>query len=325
MKSELNPTSFSDEQLLAILRDRGPDLVQRLLNETSSVPTVREYLTTVQAVCSEGAAETYTAYWKLMVRMIGDLPLDSVKASDLKKVATCARKNCVKRSNSRDGLGAEENCVGAMRNFFAAAVNDALLDENLALKVPKPHRRSSRRRALTADEQVELYDATVGGGDDPLLDALLLRFHLETGARRGGALALRRRDVDIQRQCVRLREKGVTERWQPVSLTLLSALIEHAAARGCISLDDRVFRKMPRGYSSVGDVITRRRYNSLVERWHRKIPWAAEYGVSIHWCRHTGHLIPGDVTTSYITADVSEVAAAVSIYTGEPHPLAPGQ
>jgi integrase len=149
--------------------------------------------------------------------------------------------------------------------------------------------------------------------------------------------------LDVQRQCIRLREKGVTERWQPVSLTLISALIEHADIRGGISPDDRVFRKSPRGESRVGTVITRRRYNSLVERWHKKLPWAAENGVSIHWCRHTattaieriggygvarafaGHLVPGDVTTSYITADIGEVAAAVSVYTGEPHPLAPGQ
>src|ERR1035438_1738795 len=134
MTNRNEPASFSDEQLLALVKARGGDLVQRILADTSSVPTVREYLTTVQAVCSDGAAKTYAAYWKKMVVMIGDLPLDSVKASDLKRVASSARKNSVKRSNSRDGLGAEENCVGAMRNFFDAAVNDELLAENPALK-----------------------------------------------------------------------------------------------------------------------------------------------------------------------------------------------
>jgi hypothetical protein len=60
---------------------------------------------------------------------------------------------------------------------------------------------------------------------------------------------------------------------------------------------------------------------------------------SAHWLRHTstaavelvagyavarkvaGH-VGGEVTTTYITASVSEVASAISVLTGEPHPLA---
>src|SRR5688572_11489657 len=63
-------------------------------------------------------------------------------------------------------------------------------------------------------------------------DALLLRFHTETACRRGGALNLRRVDLD-QRHClVRLREKGGTERWQPTSPTLMHHLLAHWDDRG---------------------------------------------------------------------------------------------
>ena len=64
--------------------------------------------------------------------------------------------------------------------------------------------------------------------------------------------------------------------------------------------------------------------------------------MSIHWCRHhatsaieriagygvarafAGHATSDEVTTTYIKAHVHEVARAVAIYTGEPHPLAEG-
>jgi integrase/recombinase XerC len=65
-------------------------------------------------------------------------------------------------------------------------------------------------------------------GNDPDLDTLLLRLHIETACRRGGALSLRPADLDPEQCLVLLREKGETVRWQPVSPTPRSA----AALRG---------------------------------------------------------------------------------------------
>ena len=48
-------------------------------------------------------------------------------------------------------------------------------------------------------------------GDDPELDTLILRLHTETGLR-GGALALRPRDLDPDQCLILLREKGETVR-----------------------------------------------------------------------------------------------------------------
>jgi integrase/recombinase XerC len=61
-------------------------------------------------------------------------------------------------------------------------------------------------------------------GNDPALDTLLLRLHTETACRRGGALALRPADLDSEQCLIRLREKGETMRWQPVSPTLMAHL-----------------------------------------------------------------------------------------------------
>jgi integrase len=68
-------------------------------------------------------------------------------------------------------------------------------------------------------------------GDDPELDTLILRLHTETACRRGGVLALRPADLDPEQCLVLLREKGETVRWQPVSPTLMAALVQHAEER----------------------------------------------------------------------------------------------
>jgi integrase len=306
----------------------------------SAVPTVAEYLAAVSASTSVGARKTYQTYWNRLVEAHGNLPLDTIKTSQLRALANDAKARAVKRANGRNGVSAQENCVGAMRAFFRCAVEDGHIERNPAAAVEKPHRLPSRRRGFTDSELVELYEVTRSGGDDPALDTLLLRFHLETGARRGGALGLRLRDLDPVRQSVRLREKNDTERWQPVSKTLLTALTEHARSWGAVEDDDPVLRRLPRS-GAVGVPITRRRYNTLAARWAKALPWAKERGVSIHWCRHhatssierlagyavarafAGHFVGGDTTTTYITAHEHEVAQAVALYTSEDHPLAP--
>jgi integrase len=308
------------------------------------VPTVREYLPTVEAAASRGTKGTYGTYWRLLVRKHGDIRLDAVTTSTLRALARTAQSDAVKRRNSQDGRSAEENCVGALRAFFRCAVEDGLLRENPAAAVPKPSRVPSQRRALTEDELIALDGVTRSGGDDPLLDTLLLRFHAETGARRGGAIALTLRDLDETRLCVRLLEKGGKTRWQPVSPTLFVALREHAEARGATAPDEQVFRYRPRKGQDKGAPLTRRRYNTLANRWQASLPWAAQYGVSPHWLRHTavtaaeriggsygvarafaGHGVPADATTTYIKAGEAEVAAVVAAMTGEHHPLAPSR
>lgn len=310
----------------------------------AAVPTVRDFLPVVTKASKDTTRRTYATYWGLLVRDLGDKRLDEVATSDLRALANTARAAAVKRRNSRGGVSAEENCVGALRAFFRCAVEDGHIPVSPASAVEKPKRLNSLRRALTSEEYSELAEVTRSGGDDPLLDALLLRFHTETGARRGGAIALTLADLDRHQCQVALHEKGGTTRWQPVSPTLMAALAAHAAARGAVEPTDQVFRYRLRTGQAVGAPLTRRRYNTLADRWQKSLPWAAQYGVSPHWLRHTavttverlsgsfgvarafaGHTVPDSVTTTYIKAGQGEVAAAVSEMTGEAHPLAPSQ
>jgi integrase/recombinase XerC len=69
-------------------------------------------------------------------------------------------------------------------------------DANPARKITKPRRLPSTRRAVPDTRLAEINQVAVSTGNDPALDALLLRLHTETACRRGGALALRPSDLD---------------------------------------------------------------------------------------------------------------------------------
>jgi len=187
----------------------------------------------------------------------------------------------VARRNARGGRSAEEHLVAALRCVYKRAVDDGLIAEadNPARKVAKPRRLPTTRRALPDTRLAQINQVAATTGDDPELDTLLLRLHTETACRRGGALALRPRDLDPDQCLILLREKGETVRWQPVSPTLMGRLIEHGQERHAPP-DGQLLR-----YAG-GRPITHRRYDHLWTRIGRHLPWVATQGISTHWIRH---------------------------------------
>jgi integrase/recombinase XerC len=125
------------------------------------------------------------------------------------------------------------NFIAALRCLYCHAENDGHIPagENPARKVAKPRRLSSTRRAVPDTRLAEINHIAATTGNDPALDALILRLHTETACRRGGALALRPVDLDSDQCLILLREKGETVRWQPVSATLMAYLQQHADQR----------------------------------------------------------------------------------------------
>lgn len=121
-----------------------------------------------------------------------------------------------------------------MRCLYRHLENDGRLEQhrNPARRVTKPRRNASTRRALANTQLAELNDIVASTGDDPELDSLICWLYEESACRRGGALALRPRDLDRQQCAILLREKGETERWQPVSPTLMRHLIAYHDERG---------------------------------------------------------------------------------------------
>ena len=313
----------------------GPD---RRPAAPQPVPTFAEYVPVVSAAVSAGTRRAYGSYWNRITEQWGDRRLDEPTPSEIRQLMAYVKTHVVARRNARGGRSAQEHLVAALRCLYQRAVDDGLIAEadNPARKVAKPRRLPSTRRAVPDTRLAQINQVAATTGDDPELDALLLRLHTETACRRGGALALRPADLDPDQCLILLREKGETVRWQPVSPTLMSRLIEHGRERHAPP-DGQLLR-----YAS-GRPITSRRYDHLWTRLGRHLPWVATQQISMHWIRHTtltwvernfgyavarayaGHTDGGSdtgATSTYVRASLSEVAAALAALTGEPHPLA---
>jgi integrase/recombinase XerC len=302
------------------------------------VPTFAEYIPIVSAAVSDGTRRVYGAYWNRILQRWGARRLDEPTPSEIKEFVAHVKTHVVQRRDARGGRSAAEHLIAALRCLYHHAVADGHVREgdNPARQVPKPRRLPSTRRAVSTDGLAEINRVAATTGNDPSLDALLLRLHTETACRRGGALALRPRDLDRDQCLILLREKGDTVRWQPVSPTLARHLWCHARDRHA-SPGGQLLR-----YAD-GRPITYRRYDHLWVRIGTHLPWVATQQISTHWLRHTtltwvertfgyavarayaGHTDSGNdvgTTATYVRASLQEVAAALSALTGEPHPLA---
>jgi site-specific recombinase XerD len=309
-----------------------PDHLQAVL----AVPTLEDYLPVVEAASTPSMLRAYRSYWRRAGVYFAGRTLDSIRASEIEALKQRVVASARTRRTSRGGRYAGENLVRAMRRVYRLAIADDLIakEHNPAARVPLPRRLPSTRRALSSRELTQIQQTAIRTSQDPVLDSLILRLHTETACRRGGALALRLRDLDTTYCRILLREKFGTHRWQPISPTLAQHLHTHAVARGAQHADDSLLR-----YANHSP-ITSRRYDLLWKRVRHHLPWAAQQGVSTHWLRHTtltwverhhsyavarayaGHTDhKRGVTLSYVKGLPRETARALSALTGEPHPL----
>jgi integrase/recombinase XerC len=302
-------------------------------------PTFREYVAVLVDARPPGT-RVYRPYWKRIDAKWGGRRLDEPTPSQIRSFVAEMKVNDVvkSRSNYRGGVCAERHMIGAFRCLYQHAEADDLITagQNPAQKVKKPRRPVSTRYALPNARLAEINACVAATGDDPALDSLLVRFHVETACRQGGALALRPCDLDREQCVVKLREKGDTERFQPVSPTLMNHLVAHVEERGAPP-DGPLVR-----YRN-GRQIGRRRYHYIWRRVRNQLPWAATQQISAHWLRHTtltwvertfspavarayaGHAEQGGeagTTGIYTKGTLGEVATALAALTGEPHPLA---
>jgi integrase len=337
----INPISTDELQAARLLLARLGITPEQLLTTAptpQTVPTLGDYIEQVIPSVGDGARRTYGSYWNRIRQAWGSRRLDEPTPLEIQQLAGQFKTNVVRRRNSRSGRSAAEHALAALRCLYRQAVADGLISQadNPAARVPLPRRLPSTRRALTTEQVIQIIDAATSTGNDPDLDGLILRMHIETACRRGGALELSRHDLDPEQCLIQLHEKGETIRWQPVSPTLMRTLLAHAAERGAQGPDDQVLR-----YRN-GCPITNRRYDHLWQRIGRRLPWVARQQVTTHWLRHTtltwvernfgyavarayaGHSGKNDAgtTTTYVRANIEEVAAALAMLTGEEHPLA---
>ncbi|MEV0568583.1 hypothetical protein [Dactylosporangium sp. NPDC050588] len=103
------------------------------------------------AAAGPGALRAYRSYWQRMTTAWGDLPIDSVTASDIQALQRRIVANARARHNSRGGRHAGELLIAAARAYCNQAIADGLIQaaDSPAHRVGKPGRLPSTRRALT--------------------------------------------------------------------------------------------------------------------------------------------------------------------------------
>ena len=223
-------------------------------------PLIADYIPLVEKAVTKGTRRVYGPYWAKVVREWGHRHVNEPTALEISQLAEQVREGAVQRRNARGGRGAAEHLIGALRCMYGYLVADGILTqaENPAARAAKPRRLRSARMALPDSRLDELCRVASTTGNDPALDSLLLRLHMETACRRGGALALAPDDLDPEQCLIRLHEKGETVRWQPVSPTLMSHLLAHGESRGGLGNGQRLLR-----YAN-GRPITKKRYELSV-------------------------------------------------------------
>jgi site-specific recombinase XerD len=335
----MNAADLDAARLLLARMGITPEQLLAAADPTDSVPmlTFRDYIAQVSAAVPEGTRRAYATYWRRIEDTWGNRRIDEPTPLEIKQLCEQTKGHVIVRKNSRGGRSATEHLIAAFRCLYRHAAADRLIADadNPALRVQKPRRLPSNRRAIPHHRLAEINHTAATTGNDPDLDTLLLRLHSETACRRGGALALRSCDLDPEQCLIHLHEKGGTTRWQPVSPTLMRALIHHNEQRGGAPTEQLL------RYHN-GHPITARRYDHLWARIGTHLPWVATQQITTHWLRHTtltwverhhgyavarayaGHTGKNDAgtTTTYITADLHEVATALATLTGESHPLA---
>ncbi|WP_282780493.1 site-specific integrase [Nocardia sp. CC201C] len=352
-----NPAPTSDIGTAMLLIDRlgvTLDDLREASNSQHRIPTFAEYITTVyNAMPATVTRDMYMNYWK---RLWPDKRLDEPTVTDFKSLIESTRHQRRIRRNDRGGRYSSEHFYHAIRCLYRFAVDDRYISraDDPSARLERPRPLPSNRRALPNDVLAAINRAAGEGGTDPHLDSLLIRLHTETACRLGGALALRIHDLDPTQSLILLREKGRTERWQPVTPTLMAALQNHHAERiQCFNPNRHKTRngRLLREDCAQsllryrdGMPITKRRYDVLWKRIGQQVPVVATHQITTHWLRHTtlrwvernyghsvakayaGHTFQNTLgaTTTYTRAGIEEVAAALVAMTGEPHPLASG-
>ena len=155
-------------------------------------PLIADYIPLVEKAVTKGTRRVYGPYWAKVVREWGHRRVNEPTALEISQLAEQVRAGAVQRRNARGGRGAAEHLIGALRCMYGYLVADGILTqaENPAARAAKPRRLRSARMALPDSRLDELCRVASTTGNDPALDALLLRLHMETACRRGGALAL---------------------------------------------------------------------------------------------------------------------------------------
>src|SRR4051812_29218157 len=104
--------------LLARLGVTPQDLVAGAAASQPTVPTFAEFIPQVAAATSAGTLKAYGTYWNRVVEHWGSRRLTEPTPLEIERMGKRLRADRVIRRNGRNGAGAEENYIAAMRCLY---------------------------------------------------------------------------------------------------------------------------------------------------------------------------------------------------------------
>lgn len=315
------------EELNRIRAKKGPDGTMRI-KDTSTY-------------------RTHDLFWKRLEAKFGQLDITELKKSHIIEIANDSQSSAHKTRELRNqkriekGLPLLENtgnksynaCLEAISALLRKAVDDELIPVNLVASIKRKRHVQKPRHGLTLEQTNQIFDVVLNGGNDPILDYLIIWTLAETACRSGGLLKIQLGDINTDRNSITIYEKGSTTREQPITEELMNSLITFAKSRGAKKKEDSVFRYLP-DENGFGKPLTARRFDTLWGRIGKELDWVAQKGVSCHWLRHTtltwvdrafnqsvarayaGHSA-GNVTDGYTTSTQEEIVEAHAVITGK--------
>ncbi|WP_435592769.1 hypothetical protein [Nocardia sp. bgisy118] len=173
------------------------DLMATASVPTVVVPTFAEYAPRVYAAMPPTRTrDNYRSYWNKIATLWPDRRLDEPTTSELAGLVNQIRQQRAIRRSDRGGKGVARAAVDALRCLYRHAVRDQLIDaaSNPTTELDRSAPPRPNRRALPTTLLTEIY-RVAAEGPDPELHHVLIRLHIETACRRGGALALRPQDL----------------------------------------------------------------------------------------------------------------------------------
>lgn len=293
---------------------------------------------------------TYNTHWKRFEVLAGGKFIHEIDEDFIENFADLAMKSAqqhgaiVAEKKKLLGLSApvatgarsHDLAIDAISAVLGYAMRKKYISSNCAIGVKREGKQAGTRFALSRAQIEEIMNAAKSGGNDPVLDYLLLWTLSETAARKSGLIHTQLGDLYVEQNLLRLYEKGNRVRMQPITTNLANALKAFATSRGSVNPSDPLFRYQARG-EQVGSPLTTKRFETLWLRLRTELPWAEKIGVSSHWIRHTtitwvdrasnptvaqafaGHT-PASITASYSKPGAQELANVLAMLTGTEPP-----